>query len=212
MKIRQTTLITILLLFASVVACMGADCPSCGAVGVSALAMLCPDCSANMHDPIYRNPRETRSSLKIRLLYTGEKPEKLPGYGKLYINGTYKGNIDLIEKQTPENQGNLVWQNGLGKDFSAFYEKTVEAVPAGVLKIEVEMKFDRMFGLGRSYKRVVFPYVAFKEGEKTVVEHVFNSASTFHKYKPGVAKKIPLVSDAKIQGASGTVALNVPLF
>lgn len=212
MKIRQTTLLLLLMLFASVIPCIGAECPSCGATDVSALAMLCPECSTNMHDPIYRNPRETRSILKIRLLYTGTRPEKLPGYGKLYINGRYKGNIELIEKQTPENQGNLVWENGLGKDFSAYYEKVVDNLPAGVLKVEVEMKFDRMFGFGRSYKRVVFPYVAFKEGERTIVEHYFNSASTFHKYKPGTPKKIPLVSDAKIQGASGTVALNVPLF
>lgn len=117
----------------------------------------------------------------------------------------------MLEKQE-KGTANQVWANGLGKDFSAAYEKVLENVPPGTMKIEVEMKFDRMFGFGRSYKRVIFPYISFNAGEQTILEHCFFSAATFHQYKPVKPSPIPIVSEAKIQGASGTVALNVPLF
>lgn len=210
MKKWQTILILLLMTFFSE-AVFAADCPVCHAREISSLAMLCPDCGANLHDHALRYHSQERSSLKIRLLYTGDKPDRLPPYGKLFINGKYRGNIELTERQE-RNSAEQTWANGLGKDFSAAYEKILENIPPGTMKIEVEMKFDRMFGFGRSYKRVIFPYISFNAGEQTTVEHYFLSATTFHQYKPVKPTPIPIISEAKIQGASGTVALNVPLF
>lgn len=203
-------LITAMLFFSN--SAMAGDCPACGARDLSGLTLLCPECNADLHDPVTRNARTERSSLQVRLLYTGDKPDRLPAYGKLYINGEYHGNIDLIEKEERSSEFAASWNDGLGREYTALYEKTVENVMPGILKIEVEMKFDRLYGLGRSHKKVVFPYVGFKEGEKTTVDHYFNSAATFSQYKPGKRKPIPVLSETKLQGASGTVAINIGLF
>jgi hypothetical protein len=136
----------------------------------------------------------------------------MPNYGKLYINGRYCGNVDMIEKQKTNDEYAQVWANGLGKDFTAYYEKVVESVPAGMLKVEVEMKFSRFYGLGSSLKRVEFPYTTFKGGEDTSLDHYFSSASTFCQHKPVKKEPIPVISEAKLQGADGKVAVNVPLF
>ena len=188
------------------------ECPSCHATGISALAMECPDCGANLHDPRIKFKGRQESELIVKLLYTGNDTANLPPYGKLYINGKYYGNIPLIECQDKADNFSQAWANGLGKDFSAYYEKRVKKLPVGTLRVEVKMKFKRLYGFGRSYKKVCFPYVGFEANKKTVIKHYFNSAVSFHKYKPTKRKPIPVVSEAKIQAASGSVALNVPLF
>lgn len=202
----------VLLMMLFCIAAEGRDCPVCNATDLPGLAMSCPECNANMHDPKLNIQARQGSRLCIRLLYTGENPDRLPAYGKLFINGKYSGNIDLVEKQVRSEEFAANWSDGLGKEFTALYEKEFSRVPAGILKIEVEMKFDRLYGFGRSFKRVVFPYVSFAAGEKTTVEHYFNSAASFHQFKPGKKQPLPVISDAKLQGASGTVALNVGLF
>lgn len=191
---------------------MAVDCPACGVRDLSGLTLLCPECNADLHDPLTRNTAIERSSLRVRLLYTGDKPDHLPAYGKLYINGEYQGNIDLVEKEERNGEFAASWNDGLGREYTAMYEKLIDNIMPGMLKIEVEMKFDRLYGLGRSYKKVLFPYVGFKKGEKTTVDHYFNSAATFHQYKPGKRKPVPVLSETKLQGASGTVAINVGLF
>ncbi len=209
---RQTLLLALLLLHLGLIYAQAADCHACKATDLPGLVMNCPECGSKMHDPTQNYLNQTRSSLKIRLLYSGENPDKLPAYGKLFINGKYRGNIDMIEKQEKNSEALQVWTNGLGREFSCYYEKIFSDLPSGILKIEVEMKFDRMFGFGRSYKRVVFPYVSFKSGEQTSVEHYFFSAATFSQFNPTPPKPIPVISEAKLQGASGTVAINIPLF
>ncbi len=191
---------------------MAGSCPACGAKDLSGLTLLCPECNADLHDPATRNAAIERSSLRVRLLYTGDRTDRLPVYGKLHINGEYHGNIDLVEKEERNSEFAASWNDGLGREYTALYEKVLENVTPGVLKIEVEMKFDRLYGLGRSYKKVVFPYVGFKEGEKTTVDHYFNSAATFNQYKPGKRKPVPVLSETKLQAASGTVAVNIGLF
>ncbi len=201
-----------LLIFSLAWPVMAIDCPACGATGLPGLAMICPECKAGLHDPVLQLQNQEKAKLRIRLLYTGDKPDRLPAYGKLYINGRYLGNIDLTEKEERSQDFEASRSDGIGREYTAVYEKICDQIAPGTLKIEIEMKFDRLYGLGRSYKRVVFPYVGFKGGEKTTVEHYFNSAATFHQYKPGKRKPIPVVSETKIQAASGTVALNIGLF
>ena len=191
---------------------MAKNCPYCHAEYISSLAMVCPECHRGLHDSKSAQLSKKESGLIIRLFYTGDNISNLPQYAKLYINKKYKGNIDLAECEVRKKGFSQSWSSGLGKEFTAYYEKKITNVPVGILKVEVEMKFKRLYGFGRSYKKVVFPYVSFKPNEKTVVSHYFNSASTFDKYKPANRKKIPVISDMKVQAAKGNVALNVPLF
>lgn len=212
-NINKVTILSLLLIAILLPALLVAgECPHCHAAEVSMLQMNCPECGANMHDPALKYNALQKSELKVKLFYTGPNPERMPPYGKLYINGVYRGNIDMIEKEVISKEFTHTWSDGLGSSYSAYYEKNLNDIPSGVLKIEVEMRFDRFYGLGRSFKRVVFPYVSFKPGEETIVSHQFKSAATFHQYKPEPSRPLPLVSDMKLQGASGTVALNVPLF
>ena len=196
------------------------DCPACGAENMPDLVMLCPECGVNMHDYAYENKGTDRSALIIRLYYTGNNPNKLADYAKLYINGNYKGNIDLVEKQSRKDTELTGWNNGLGSTFTALYEKEFRNIPVGQLKVEVEMKFNRMYGLGRSFKRAVFPYVNFSGKEKTFIEHYFESAVDFsvtdkkkkQQIKEESKKEIPVVSDTKLKTGSGTVKLDIGLF
>jgi len=206
------TIFALLLLLPATLQADGRVCPVCGATNIATLAMVCPECNANLHSFSLKKQQKLEARLRIRLLYTGGNPDRMPNYGKLYINGKYRGNIYMIEKQKPGDEYAQTWSNGLGKDFTAYYEKTVDKVPAGLLKIEVEMKFSRFYGLGSSLKRVTFPYTTFTGGADTSLDHYFSSASTFNQHKPVKRQPIPIISEAKLQGASGTVALNVPLF
>jgi len=212
MKKTIPILLALLLLFPVIALAEGQTCPVCGARDLASLAMVCPECDANLHNPVLKNVQKPRAQLRIRLLYTGGSPDRMPPYGKLYINGRYCGNINLIEKQKADNEFTQVWANGLGKDFTAYYEKIVDNIPAGTLKVEVEMKFSRFYGFGSSLKRVVFPYTTFSAGENTSLDHYFSSAATFNQHKPVKKQPVPIVSEAKLQGADGNVALNVPLF
>ena len=196
------------------------DCPACGAKDMPGLVMLCPECGANMYDYAYEKKGTDRSALIIRLYYTGNNPNKLAEYAKLYINGNYIGNIELTEKQTRKENEMVGWSNGLGSNFTALYEKEFRDIPVGQLRVEIEMKFNRMYGFGRSYKRVVFPYVKFDGKEKTTIEHYFESAVDFsvtdkkkkEKIKEESKKEIPVISDTKLKTATGTIKLDIGLF
>jgi len=187
-------------------------CQFCNATGISSLAMICPECKQHLHGIKTSLLEKKESGLIIRLFYTGKNTNKIPPYAKLYINNKYKGNIALKENEIKQNGVSQSWSSGLGKDFSAIYEKKLTNIPLGIVKIMVKMKFKRLYGFGRSYKTVEFPYVSFKANKKTIISHYFNSAASFNRYKPCNRKKIPVISDMKIQGAKGNLALNVPLF
>lgn len=212
MKIK---LISLIIILCFVLISSNADaktCPFCHATGISSLAMICPECSKNLHDIKTSLLEKKEAGLIVRIFYTGNAANSIPEYAKLYINGKYKGNVTLKEKETTLNGLTQTWSTGLGKDFTALYEKKLTNVSPGVLRVEVKMKFKRLYGFGRSYKTVTFPYVSFQANKKTTISHYFNSAATFNKYKPEKRKKIPVISDMKIQGAKGNLALNVPLF
>jgi hypothetical protein len=210
-NIRATILLLILVTsFCSPI--FGAECAVCGAQGISSLNMLCPECGAQLHDPALNYNSLKKSTLTIKLYYTGSNPDRMPPYGKIYINNEYVGNIPMTEKELQSEDFSQDWTDGLGKEFSACYEKNLRDIPPGMLAIEIEMKFDRFYGLARSYKRVKFPYVGFESGKNTMLKHYFDSAVNFSKFKPDPKKPIPVFSEMKLQGASGSVALNIPLF
>lgn len=196
------------------------DCPSCGATDVPSLSMACPECGANIYDYKYDKKGTDRSALIVRLYYTGDNPDKLSSYAKLFVNGKYMGNIEQIEKQSRKTEGMHGWSDGLGNEFTALYEKEFRNIPVGMLKVEIEMRFNRLYGYGRSYKRVAFPYVQFNGKQKTFIEHHFESAVDFtvpdkekKNKKPDInVKDIPIVSDTKVIAGSGTVKLDVGVF
>lgn len=201
-------------------AILAIDCPGCGAKDMPDLVMLCPECGVNMHDYAFEKKGTDRAALIIRLFYTGNNPDKLSEYAKLYVNGKYMGNIELTEKQDRGEFESGGWNNGLGSSFTALYEKEFRNIPVGLLKIEIEMRFTRLYGLGRSFKRAVFPYVQFKGKDKTVIEHYFESASDFcvtdkkkkEQIKKEPKKEIPVISDTKIKTATGSIKLDIGLF
>lgn len=196
------------------------DCPACNAKDMPDLIMVCPECGANMYDYAFEKKGTDRSALIIKLYYTGDNPNKLAEYAKLYINGKYFGNIELTEKQNRKEDNMHGWSNGLGSEFTALYEKEFRDIPVGQLRVEIEMRFNRLYGFGRSYKRVIFPYVQFNGTEKTIIEHYFESATDFcitdkkkkEKLKEESKKEIPIVSDTKLKTGSGTIKLDVGLF
>ena len=198
------------------------DCPACGAKDMPDLIMLCQECGANLYDYAYEKKGTDRSALIVKLFYTGNNPDKLAEYAKLYINGKYMGNIELSEKQVRSQEVNYGWSDGLGTKFTALYEKEFRNIQPGVLRVEIEMRFSRMYGLSRSFKRAVFPYVEFKGNEKTYIEHYFNSAVDFSvtdkkkkqkvKEIEDIKKDLPVVSDTKVRLGTGSVKLDIGLF
>lgn len=211
-QIKRILVIFAMLMALSQVIVLAADCNKCGGTDISSLAMLCPDCGAEMHSRENLKKLTGKSRLHLRVHYKGDRPNRLPPYGKVYINGEYKGNINLIESEAVPEQFTQNWGDGLGDDYSAYYEKFITDIQPGILKVEVEMRFNRFYGLARSFKRVTFPYVSFKRDEDTALIHEFSSAATFSDFEPSEPAPIPVVSEMKLQGASGTVALNVGLF
>ncbi|HQG28514.1 MAG TPA: hypothetical protein PLY73_08135, partial [Candidatus Ozemobacteraceae bacterium] len=116
------------------------ECGSCGAKGLSALTMFCPKCRQSLHTPqIQRSVRAT-AVLSIDLVYTGDRPDRLPEYGKLFINGVYKGNIPLIEREARQREIDLGYNRGLGHDYTAKYHADLRDLDVGVVRVEVEMK------------------------------------------------------------------------
>lgn len=196
------------------------DCPACGSKDLPSLVMLCPDCGASIYDYKYQKKGTDRSALIVRLYYTGDNPDKLSNYAKLFINGKYMGNIEQTEKQKRSEEGISGWSDGLGDRFTAFYEKEFRNIPLGQLKVELEMRFNRLYGYGRSYKRVAFPYVMFDGKKKTVIEHSFSCATDFSvtdkekqkKHQESIKSTKPIVSDAKLKTATGTVKIDIGLF
>lgn len=214
-----------IIIFICILCCIDSElfakvCPECGASELPELIMLCPECGINLHGYAYQRKGTQRSPLIVRLFYTGSNPNKLSEYAKLFVNGKYMGNIELVEKQMRNEEGLNAWNNGLGSKFTALYEREFKNIPTGQLRIEIEMRFNRFYGYGRSYKRAVFPYVMFSGDKKTTIEHYFESAVDFSvtdRNKKEQLKKekpieIPLVSDTKIKTATGSIKLDIGLF
>jgi len=199
------------------------ECGACGAKGVSALAMFCPKCRQSLHTPqIQRSVRAT-AVLSVDLIYTGDRPDRLPEYGKIFINGVYKGNIPLIEREARQREIDLGYNRGLGHDYTAKYHADLRDLDVGVVRVEVEMKFKRLFGFARSFRRVCFPYVSLRSGEKTTLTHSFSRGSSFQtkanasatpplQLLPGLPGLPSLNELMKISPGTGTIGIEVPFF
>lgn len=199
------------------------ECRACGAGGLSALAMYCPRCRAGLHTPQIQRAVRASAVLAIDISYTGDNPERLPEYGKIYINGVYKGNIPLLEREARRKDLDVSSHRGLGYDYTAKYHADLRELDVGVFRVEVEMKFKRFYGFVRSIRKVCFPYVALRSGEKTAITHTFKRGSSFQNRTiasstpflqifPGLPG-IPALNELmKLTPGSGTLGIEMPFF
>lgn len=199
------------------------ECGACGAKGLSALTMFCPKCRESLHTPqIQRSVRAT-AVLSIDIIYTGDRPDRLPEYGKIFINGVYKGNIPILEREARLREIDTGYDRGLGHDYTAKYHADLRDLDVGVVRVEVEMKFKRLYGFARSLRKVCFPYVALKSGEKTVLTHSFSRGSSFQnkanasatpplQILPGLPGLPSLNELLKVSPGTGTMGIEMPFF
>ncbi|HEY9070383.1 MAG TPA: hypothetical protein VIV61_08990 [Candidatus Ozemobacteraceae bacterium] len=199
------------------------DCGSCGAKGLSGLAMYCPFCKAALHTAEKQQKAGSKASLAIDILYTGDRPDRLPEYGKLYINGRYRGNIEQTEREARRTSIDTGHSTGLGFDYTARYHTDLRDLAPGVFRVEVEMKFKRLFGLARSIRRVCFPHVGLRSGEKTLIQHTFSRGSRFQErtpasappllpYLPGLPAMPSMSELLDVKSGTGTLAIEMPFF
>lgn len=191
------------------------DCPECGAKGLPELSMFCPSCQASLHSPRSQRAARATAVLIVEIRYDGDQPDRLPPYGKLSINRTYRGNLPLIDKEARSAVG-VAGRRGLGADYTAVYRGEWRNLDVGLVEVTVEMKFRRAYGWARSLKRLTFPHVSLKSGEKTFLQYSFSSAREFGqppKKKDPAAGPPAAGGDAvRLQTGSGTVGLEVPVF
>ncbi|NCB45534.1 hypothetical protein EOM81_00830 [bacterium] len=216
MKIKTFALLFMLLINCCVAAQEVRYCPRCSAEAYSKLAMSCEYCNASLAEENKTKKNVEFASLHVKLMYTGDKPGDLYPYAKMYVNGKYQGNVEIADMQQRNSEIKQEWNNGLGGLCTCIYEKHFEKVTQGVKKIEFELRFKRLGGLLKSTKRVVFPYVSFKPGERTLIEHYFNSAVSFtqHKTPEELGLKNPLLKnfpEAELKTATGTAEISVGL-
>lgn len=213
-RVRLAGLLVVL--WACIVPLLAVDCGSCGRKGLSALTMHCPDCRSLLNVPTNRVKARSSAILVVELFYTGEKPEKLPEYGKLYINRKYVGNIPQTEREARGQSLTTPGRTGLGFDYTAKYAIELRELHVGVVNVEVEMRFKRLFGVSRSHRRVLFRNVSLKADEKTRVTQYFDHAVTFSKLQPELKNKPGETrSDSyvpEIKTGTGTLSLETPVF
>lgn len=226
---RVVAVLLLLLVGIGLQPAVGRDCAVCGLTELPELAMVCPKCQAALHAPRSRLTARATAALIIEIRYTGNQPERLPEYGKVFFNGAYRGNLPLVEREA-RSPVVTTGHGGLGSEFTALYRGEWRHLDAGQIAVRVDMRFRRLFGVGRSYKEVTFPYVALKSGEKTVLRYSFAHPREFGrplrregKTEAGLATGTEARPPARparptergavmLRTGSGTVGLEVPAF
>jgi hypothetical protein len=192
------------------------DCPHCGHIGLPNLVLLCTACRKNPHSAGGKRAQYPGTLFSIEIKYTGNHPERLPEYAKLFMGGAYKGNIPLIERQEKEKVVLQTGRTGLGFDYTAFYRLDLKNLVEGVYTIELEMQFKRYKGLLKEKKRVTFPYMALKKGHRLVIQHVFQDSREFSqtkkKSKPSTGSLPFVLPQPELRMGSGTMSLETPIF
>lgn len=193
-------------------------CHNCGAIAYSKLAMSCDECNASLEDVSKAAYDKKYSAFKIRLMYIGDKPQDLPKYAKLYVNGKYIDKIEQTEIQARNSELDQKWNDGLGGAYTALYEYCCSKITPGLKNIAVEMRFSRMGGLLKSNKKAFFEYVGFKAGEETKIDHYFNSPVSFTQHKKieelnktTNKSPIPELPEARVVTGNGTIGIDLGL-
>ncbi|MFZ2960730.1 MAG: hypothetical protein WA705_27945 [Candidatus Ozemobacteraceae bacterium] len=174
------------------------DCPACGAKGLTSLTMYCPSCREKVHTPEVTARQKKTSVLKIEVVYTGDKPERLPEKGRILFDGRPKGELILVERAEREKFAVPVeGKHGVGIDYTALYRGEIRELSEGVVDVCFEMKFPWGFNLFKTVSRIQFPHIGFKRGETVNLHHEFKSFDQFSR-----RGKSPEPSDKKSAGKS----------
>lgn len=185
------------------------DCQVCGAIEQPSLAMVCAECGANLHKNS-KVKRRSNTVLVVEMLYTGNDPNGIPDYGKLFINRKYRGNVRVKERETRDPLLFDPNREDLGHEYTAAYRHEIRNLDPGLYDVRLEMQFRRVSGLWKSIRRVEYIRVGLKQGEKTVIKHYFSGARDFSKPNK---KKIPKAGiGPDIHPATGAVVLEMPVF
>lgn len=187
------------------------DCGACGAKDFPDLTMVCPKCNRDLHGTRSRLQARSTAILQIEILYVGNRPERLPDYAKLFINRKYRGNINILERENREGLQLEPGRNGLGVDYTALYRHELRNLDAGLFHVQIEMLFPRLSGYLHSLRRVDFPRISLKSGEKTVIRHVFKSPDTFSKKGQKFDGKVKDEFGLPLILSTGTVSIEIPL-
>lgn len=187
------------------------SCESCGATKISPLRMYCPDCGELLSKPGTQHLKRMSAELEVTIAYHGKNRNRLPGYAKVYINDRYLGNIPLsfpdadspARSETGSTQGSEVC--------TAFYTGEYSRLDPGLVKVTIEMRFPRFFGLLRSIKRFSFEHAELKAGEKTVLTHKFKRAAEFHLVTPSPERGKVLKGTRKTVDENGP-GIEMPVF
>ncbi|MBF0499158.1 MAG: hypothetical protein HQM09_03455 [Candidatus Riflebacteria bacterium] len=189
------------------------DCPVCGAKGISALVMYCPTCKSELHMSETTNRGKKTAALQIEIIYTGDKPDKLPETGRILFNRRPKGEISLVEREVRERYaipGEK--KHGVGIDYTALYRGEIRELAEGVVDVTVEMTFPWVFGLLKRTNRVTFPRVGFKPGETVKLHHTFSHPNLFSQRGETPARKKNILPDLPhLKTATGTLSIELPL-
>lgn len=192
------------------------DCGACGRKELPALAMHCPDCHGLLYQSENRVKAKKSAVLIVEIHYIGDKPDKLPEYAKLYINRKYVGNVPQVEKEARGQSLSAAGRTGLGFDYTAKYQTELRQLHVGMVDVEVEMRFKRLFGVSRSHRKVLFKNVNLKPDEKTFLRHYFDSAGKFSRLKPEKPAEGRTKSGdsyvPELKMGTGTLTLETPVF
>lgn len=212
LNIKVSILVVNLLIFTTFLFAGSDVCNSCGFSISSQLSMYCGNCNELLHSTSQKSSYSERSNLQIIVYYTGQRLNRIPESGKVFINGRLKGEIDLQQTNVESNKFNPPLKDIDGQEVNAWYKTEIVDVQSGIKKVEVEMKFNRFYGLARSFKRVSFPYVLLKPGQTSKIEHRFNQPATFSEHEPQKPEKLPVFDDVTIRVSSGTLRIEAPVF
>jgi len=216
-RIRKSLALAVILwLGAALPGAWAINCPGCSQKDLPELLMACPGCGANLHTSESLVKARSNAALVVEILYTGDKPDKLPEYGKIFINRKYRGNIPLVEKEPREKILLESGRTGLGFDFTGVYRSEFRGLDSGLYNIHVEMVFRSLGGLYKDHRRVEFRRISLNPEEKTVIRHSFTGPGDFSKKKkPAEPKKgrptTQFLDGIYLKKATGTLSLEIPL-
>lgn len=172
------------------------DCPNCGRTNLPSLVMVCPQCQAMVHTAEVQAKQKCNSTLAIEVYYTGKRCDQLPTKGAILLNRKLTGDLPLIDRA---DRAGLVLsgvdREGLGVDYTAVYRGEVHGLREGVYDLQIEMSLPWLTEHLRQNRRVVFPRIGLKQGQTTLVRHIFRSPGTFsNRPKPADEQAHPSVT------------------
>ncbi len=206
--------IPIIFLFPALLAFFGGnvasalDCPNCPAKDLPDLAMLCPECGKDLHRVESKIKARSTASLFIEIAYLGRNQDRLPEYGKVFLNRKYRGNIEIAERK-PSQHVQVQLPSETRMEHTALYRFELRNLDEGLVRLDIEMLFPRCFGLRRSLRRLVFPRILLKTGEKTVVRHSFDSVHNFSRAAP--ASEAVRLGEWQLFTATGVAGIETPV-